>query len=306
MKKFLNRYITGLALAICFLGCEKMEVSDVDFDVILQTGTYKAGDSVRFSLSGNPDHISFYSGKPGNNYDAIATQVLDNKVTFSFDSRMSNAGQANQLQVLTSTNFSGTNNIDAVKAANWEDLTSKFTLPGVSTTFSPSGSADITSTIKNHQPFYIAIKYTVKPFAESGAWAKWELNNFLYKITNSKEEKTPLDLNLQTSWAAVLSANYETFRVSIGTAGIVFQGNATNVAENHEAWFVSKVTYPYTSTSYAPDKAVAIKIVPQPARTSYAAAYDTPGSYQVVFVAKNVKGNQEKELVKRLTVKIEP
>ncbi len=306
MKRFLNIYFTVLAIAMCSFGCEKVGVDEVDFDVDLQSGTYKVGDSVRFNLSGNPDHISFYSGKAGNNYDAITTQILENKVNLSFDSRMSNAGQSNQLQVLTSTNFSGTANLEALKTATWEDITAKFTLSGVASTFSPSGNVDITSMIKNHQPFYIAIKYSVKPFAEAGAWAKWEVNNFSYKVVNTKEEKTPLDLNLQTSWTAVLSSNYETFRVSIGTAGMVFQGNVTNIAEAQEAWLVTKVTYPYTSTSYAPDRAVAIKIVPQPARTKYATAYDSPGTYQVAFVAKNIKGDKVKEVIKRLTVKIEP
>ncbi len=306
MKNFSNIYITGLLAAIFFFGCEKIGVDEVDFDVDLQQGTYKVGDSVRFNLSGNADIITFYSGKNGNNYDAIAKKVLDNKVILSFDSRMGNAGQPNQLQMLTSTNFSGTNSLDALNAATWQDITNKFSLSDASTMFSPSGNVDITSVIKNHQPFYIAIKYVVKPVAEAGVWTKWELNNFAFRVVNEREEKTPLDLNLPTSWTAVLSANYETFRVANDANGLVFQGNLTNVAETHEAWLVSKVTYPYTTTNYAPDYGVAIKNVPQPPRLGYATAYDTPGTYQVVFVAKNIKGDKTKEIIKKLTVNIEP
>lgn len=306
MKNFSNVYIAGLLVAIFFFGCEKTSVEEVDFDAALQQGTYKVGDSVRFDLSGNADIITFYSGKAGNNHDAIATQVLANKVIFSFDSRMNNAGQADQLKILTSTNYSGANSVDALHAASWQDITNKFTLSGVSTAFSPSGNVDITSMVKNNQPFYIAVKYEVKPLVEAGPWSKWELNNFAFRIVNEREEKTALDLNLSTSWVALLSANYETFRVTNDASGLVFQGNVTNLAEGHEAWLVSKVTYPAIATNYAPDYGVAIKNIPQPPRVNYATAYDTPGTYQVVFVAKNIKGDKIKEVIKKLTVKIEP
>lgn len=306
MKKFSNIYLLGLIAVMGFFGCEKVGVDEVDFDVDLQQGTYKVGDSVRFNLSGNADIITFYSGKTGNNYDAITTQVLSNKITLSFDSRMSNAGQVNQLQVLASTNYSGVNNMDALNAATWQDITNKFSLSDISTTFSPSGNADITAIVKNNDPFYIAVKYEVKPIAEAGDWTKWELNNFSFKVQNEREEKTPLNLNLAASWTTTLSSNYETERVINNASGLTFQGNLINTAEAHEAWLVTKVVYPYTTTNYKPDYGVAIKNIPQPARVTYATAYTEAGTYQVVFAAKNVKGDKSKEILKKLTVKIEP
>lgn len=304
MRKLL--YINCLAIMLLAFGCEKMPLEAPDFEVSLQPGTYKVGDSVRFILSGNADLVAFYSGRPNNNYDLITPKVLPNKINLSFDSRTDNAGQTDQLQILTSTNFSGTNTLDALKAATWQNINNKFTFPGVGIAFAPSGVADITSQIKNGSPFYIAVKYAVKPVGEAGAWAKWELNNFNFKSVNEQEEKTPLDLNQSTSWTAVLSSNYETSRVSLGTNGLVLQGNATNTSEAHEAWVVSKVTYPYTSTTYKPDTAIAIKSVPQPALTRYATAYTAPGTYQAVFVAKNIKKDKEKTVVKKISVTIQP
>ena len=49
--------------------CEKeLEPKPISFDVTTAGKTYHAGDTVFFTLSGNPDIITFYSGQPGTDY----------------------------------------------------------------------------------------------------------------------------------------------------------------------------------------------------------------------------------------------
>lgn len=63
-------FITILAVSAMLASCEKdLKLDPLSFDVTTISNTYNVGDTIHFVFSGNPDIISFYSGKPGNNYE---------------------------------------------------------------------------------------------------------------------------------------------------------------------------------------------------------------------------------------------
>ncbi|CAL1519454.1 DUF5017 domain-containing protein [Chitinophaga sp. MM2321] len=62
-------FITILAVSAMLASCEKeLKPKPISFDVATTGNTYHAGDTVFFTLSGNPDIITFYSGQAGADY----------------------------------------------------------------------------------------------------------------------------------------------------------------------------------------------------------------------------------------------
>lgn len=63
-------FITILAVSAMLASCEKdLKLDPPSFDVTTISNTYHVGDTINFIFSGKADIISFYSGKPGNNYE---------------------------------------------------------------------------------------------------------------------------------------------------------------------------------------------------------------------------------------------
>lgn len=67
MKKILLLPILCLLLS----ACNKKEVLAPDFNVSIgqEKTTFKVGEQVDFTFSGNPNYITFYSGEPGHIYE---------------------------------------------------------------------------------------------------------------------------------------------------------------------------------------------------------------------------------------------
>jgi hypothetical protein len=54
-----------LIVVFIFISCAKEKVATPSLEVATASLTYKAGDTVTFNFTGNPDNITFYSGEPG-------------------------------------------------------------------------------------------------------------------------------------------------------------------------------------------------------------------------------------------------
>jgi hypothetical protein len=67
MNKLIYSTLTIISIST-FFSCQKETLSEVSFDAIPSSTSFKVGDSVKFTLTGNPDVHSFYSGEEGNNY----------------------------------------------------------------------------------------------------------------------------------------------------------------------------------------------------------------------------------------------
>src|SRR5690606_8241489 len=100
-----------------------------DFEVTTEKTTYRVGEEIEFKFDGNPNIITFYSGEVGNDYQFREGRVTPpGEVTLSFENRVIYGVQPDQFSILVSTDFSGQRNIDAIKAANWTNITDRFEL----------------------------------------------------------------------------------------------------------------------------------------------------------------------------------
>ncbi|MEN8157316.1 MAG: DUF5017 domain-containing protein [Bacteroidota bacterium] len=121
--------------------------------------------------------ISGYAGSAQDNDDYLISPAInldgstDNE--FSFDNAMNFSGPG--LQVLISTDFSGTYDSTSVVTATWIDISSNFAYSTGSYAWQASGAFDLSAYTGN---VYIAFRYLSNP--TDGA-ATWEVDNF--KVT---------------------------------------------------------------------------------------------------------------------------
>lgn len=156
---------------------DKLEIEAPDFDVTTASTTYKAGEPIKFNITGGDSHmIYFYPGETLNDYDSKEGRVVDvsgEGATMQFSSSVQLGSQANQLSLLYSTNFNGDySSLASVKAATWTDITSRFAL-GTNATFKATGAKDISDLLIPGQPIYFAFKYITKPQATNGLARQW-------------------------------------------------------------------------------------------------------------------------------------
>ncbi|MCE5345142.1 MAG: DUF5017 domain-containing protein [Bacteroidales bacterium] len=185
--------------------CNKeIEVGDVhNFDVTTETSTYKVGEEIRFAFTGGSVHnISFYSGETRKDFnfkDGRTVNVSDTGATMSFQSSVQLGTQANQVSILSSTDFNGDySSLASVKAATWTDITSRFVL-GTGTAFLASGTKDISDLIVPGKPIYFAFKYLTKPQETNGLARTWYIQLFSIMSYASLDGTIALPLTDQAS-----------------------------------------------------------------------------------------------------------
>mgnify|MGYP000851092233 CR=1 FL=1 len=173
-----------LAAALVMASCEKptIEADEPAFDVIAEKTTYKAGESVKFMITGGEaQSISFYSGELLKDYASRTGRVADVAgagATLSFTSSVQVGTQANQVSLLASTNFNGDyGSVAKLKAATWVDITSRFKL-GTSATLLASGTVDVSDLILAGKPIYFAFRYNTKKQATNGIARQWFIQSF--------------------------------------------------------------------------------------------------------------------------------
>ena len=127
----------GILLAALFAsaGCSKEDSVDMpSFEVTLPGSVFKVGEPVAFSLSGNPDIISFYSGEAGNAYEyKDKDRITPAEMTLSFTTLASSgtAGYPNPAMapISYSTDFDGDYTEEGVRRATWTDISDNFKFP---------------------------------------------------------------------------------------------------------------------------------------------------------------------------------
>ncbi len=179
-----------LAAALIMASCEKpaIEAEAPAFDVVAEKTTYKAGEVVKFMITGGEaQSIAFYSGELKKDYASRTGRVADVAgagATLAFSSSVQLGTQANQVSLLASTNFNGDyGSVAKLKAATWVDITNKFKL-GTGTAFLASGTVDVSDLIVAGKPIYFAFRYNTKKQATNGVARQWFIQTF---TLNSKK-----------------------------------------------------------------------------------------------------------------------
>ena len=279
-----------------FFSCRKDAVKTPAFEVSLKPGTYKAGETVTFNLSGNPDLVTFYSGEQGSKYENRERSVLSGKPLLQFSTFAQNSGtQENSLKILASSDFKGAYTAVGIAGATWTDLTPKAVLSSGADNVA-SGLIDLTGLLEDNKPVYLAFKKRDEKSATQKPRA-WTIRSFSLGYQNNADQITYAVADLSTAgWTAVDVLN-TTYKWAITTTSLSIGGGAVNSNEN-EDWVITKVLYP---NAIKPDPGIAVKGVDGRVDT-YNFTFKTSGTYKVVFVGTNLNYEKRESVVRELTV----
>jgi len=312
MKRY---HLLILLMLPLLISCEKdTEVLDPDFDVSINKTTYKAGDTVYFKFSGNPDVIIFYSGERGSDYDfKNEERIYDSKASLSFQSAKYAGNNPDLVALKYSSNFSGVYEPAAIRQATWVDITNRFHIPpinGTSAVFEPSGEQDISDIFPDSQtPIYFAWFFTT---AENSNRTRFQITNFEVKGV-VLEDPTLSGVKYDQAMAGFQMIKGEGFDIQdhatttprVTATAIIWDGVFANTSFK-EGWAVSLPIYAPDRINLGRDHGLGIKSVVDAPLKEYSMIYENPGTYKVVFVASNVSVYGRKDLIKELEITVEP
>lgn len=282
------------ALLIVFAACNKKEVAELDFNVTVDKTSYKAGDTVRFQISGNPELLTFYSGESGLQYENKERTAADGTPELSFTSFRQYGTQLNTLQLLVSSNFTGTYTAEGIAAATWIDITSKANLSTTADN-TPSGTIDL-SAFKSDKPIFIAFRF----HGITGETQRtWTIKNFVINNLLPDKNKVAVTGLADAGWVNV-NLNNSPRSWTFTSTQLQFQGGNASVGNN----LGYAITKPLFLTKVAPDRGVAIKNMAT-RMTTYQYVYKGKGDFKPTFVASNTNVYESKTTVKQLNVKVD-
>lgn len=308
-----QNYLIGKLILIFVLfltSCKKNEVTKPSFEVKTSKTTVKVGELTSFTFEGNPDFISFYSGQVGNDYAYKDGRVLEVKgFNVSFQSRVTNGAQPNQLSVHISSDFNGKFDIENVKAATWKDITSSFTL--ATADYINSGEADLTSAVADRKkPFYIAFRCITLPQTTTSLNTRtWAIRNFLLNTKTDVGVNTSID-QLTGGWTIVEGGSIlESGRnlISASTGALTLRGNVTAAGKliTTEAWAISQAV-DLNIVNLGPDLGTPIKGISETMPAEYNYAFTAPGTYKVTFKGSNTSVYGEETVLKEVIITVVP
>jgi hypothetical protein len=290
-------------------GCaQKLEVITPEFNITQGKVTARAGEEVKFLFTGDPDLITFYSGEVLHDF-AFATGriVKTNSLNFSFRSNVEFGKQPDQLRIMASADFNGGATFEDVAAANWTDITSRFTL-GSNATYKPSGEADVADLGIAGKPLYLAFRYVVKDPTVYGTGNVWRIQNFQLNAQTSigllslgNMQNAGFRIYEQKQKIAPCRSTISTTTLQLIAPALV---DSTRTVET-ECWIVTK-GFNTGDVDYGPDRPVAIKGYADPKIKEAVYIYAKPGNYKAVFTAYNGNVTGRKEVIREADVAITP
>lgn len=313
----------GLSLLLLLFltsSCEKTLNNEVpEFSITsanITDDTDETGNPVKkviFTLSGNAEVVSFYSGETLHDYNFKDGRVVKTKaleMSFSSNCKLNSGTIAppNQLTILVSTNFSGKYVEADIRAAEWKDITSRFTIsPLVATDdFLASGVLNLAELAEKNKPIYVAYKYITPPQTTAQRHTQWRIRDFLVQRTNDLG-KTVIASQASSSWTMFHTGPLESGRSSTSSTQIVLRGNnsSANFSQPTEDWAISRPLEVGEEVDLGPDRPIAIKSRGDAPLQTFSYKYASSGNYNVVFTASNVNIKEEKKVVKDLKISIE-
>lgn len=289
-------------LSTVVFSCTKMKVDTPDFTVTAETVTVNAGDTVTFKFAGNPDNIVFYSGEPGFNYTHRNRTTGEGTAELNFTSHQQNTGEANTLVLLASTDFKGTADSAGIVNATWTDITSRATL-STGSDKTPSGSIDLTDFQVLRKPVYFAFRYQGYNHATLKQ-PTWTIRTFnVLKVLPDGKISANATID-KVGWAAYSFKN-ETVKWSIPATNGVITINGTgsgSTKEDNEDWVITRG---FDLDEVTPDAGLSLRSLSTVAITGYNYTYTKPGTYTATFVAFNNSVDEQKTVVREVTITVQ-
>lgn len=301
-----------LLFAVLIAGCKKDNVASPEFTATVAKKTFKVGEPVVFDLRGNADFVSFYSGEYLNDHQFIGGRKLDIKsFALSFQTRVQNGNQKDQLSVYISSDFNGKYDIASIKGGNFQNITNLVTLSTVNTVYASSGTLDLTPLVLDRtKPLYVAFRYVVKPQdAVNGTQRNWYVRDLALSTVTDLGTSNAID-QLTAAWTLVEQGTIlESGRNTIneGSGLVTFRGNATADGKlvETEAWVVSKAV-DLNTVILGPDRSFPIKSISDTMPAVYSFVYTKPGTYKATFAISNHRIDGEKAGLREVEITITP
>ena len=123
-----SKFLIGMVM-LFLMACVKEDVDRPTFDVPDKDVAVNVGDSLHFNFTGDANIITFYSGEPGSVYEYKdrTQKELEGTVELSFATRVMNSYDLpREVDVMVSTDFNGNYTFDDVSAANWTNISDRF------------------------------------------------------------------------------------------------------------------------------------------------------------------------------------
>ncbi|MCY7293619.1 MAG: DUF5017 domain-containing protein [Ferruginibacter sp.] len=322
-RNILKILLTGFTTCL-FFSCTKDKLEEANLEITTTKNTFKVNEPVQFSLTGNPEIISFYSGEAGKEYQyKNRTTRNDGVLKFGFQTRVDNtAGFAalasGSIKILLSTNFTGNYSTLAdpllarsedsamVNTATWTDITSRFFIPtsGIVATFYPSNEISISDLIVDpNKPIYLALKYASP---STGSLGTNGITIGLLVFYNTFPNGSVVNYTIapggtiSTVWKVIRAANVDN---AWSTSSTQLRFTSLLTTQYSEDWAVTNAFFPSVTT---PDKPSPIKSITENQLSKYSYRYTMPGTYKVTFVASNNRVYGSNEVTKELTITIIP
>lgn len=234
----------------------------------------KAGEPIIFSLTGNnANNVVFYSGESGHNFDFRERFYADNDMVVNFSTWVRYGEIYQNLQFLVSNDFNGIYDEGSVEAANWIDLSDKFTFSsGVDRT--PSGEVSLKEYAGDdpNAQLYVAFRYRDN---EKPRQNNWIIRTITLDLISPEGVRSSSAAMSTMGWKVVDFKNPAvTWNISSSTQILIDGG--TNQPENDD-WVISKA---FNLRKGTPDKGVSLNSVTS---RDYIYTYNTPGTYKAVF-----------------------
>lgn len=304
-------FVFSLFTSVIFYSCGKVTPGFIDkenyFEASIDAANISINDSASFSIEGNPDIITFYSGQTGNNFDfRDRTFLTGGQLKMKFETRVVNQ-LADTLDVFISTNFSGVYDSVNVANATWNRITDKFVFPDATTplgTFISSGSnpgdfTDISTNVIPGKPFYLAYRYDItKQSNIEWSIAKLGMYNF---FSNGNATSTVIDSSTNNSGSfAPVSFGESTRWTKTTTYYKCINSTLSTIGASH--WYISK---PLNPDAITPDLPIVVKNITQSPLTKFKFKYSVPGTYKAVLIGSYKRQNYEKIFAKEFFITLQ-
>jgi len=281
---------------ILSIACNKKTVESTGFSVTTDKASYTLADTIRFSFTGNPYYLTFYSGEPYHRYEYSDRVTADGVPQLQFTSATTTGAGNDTLHLLVSTDFSGVYDSTNIYQATWSDIKVKLAATSATTA---SGVVDLSQFAAGDHPVYLAFKFTGTAGKPQRTWTIKSV-----ALANVLADSTTYSLlGIAESGAGFKSVAMKAPSVAwtISTSQLQIKGGTTTSSPEAEGWVVSK---PLNLKKVLPDTGTPLKNMTT-TLSSFSYMYGDTGTYKATFVAANINRYDAKSDVKDVEITVQ-
>jgi hypothetical protein len=286
--------IIATLIAFC-AACNKKTVEATGFSVTTDKDAYALADTIRFSFTGNPYYLTFYSGEPYHKYEYCDRVTADGVPQLQFTSATTTGAGNDTLHLLVSTDFSGVYDSTSIYQATWTDLKVKL---AASSTTTASGVVDLSQFATGDHPVYVAFKFTGVTGKPQRTWTIKSVA--LANVLADSTSYSVLGIGESTAGFKSVAMKAPGVAWTISTTQLQIKGGTTTSSPEAEGWVVSK---PLNLKKVLPDTGTPLKNMTT-TLSSFSYMYGAAGTYKATFVAANINRYDEKSDVKDVDITV--